>query len=192
MVLAGEAVSNAGRSIAAAASEELAVRSSWEIVDGAEWEWHAPISLQRVKLGICRLEENEEVRYELFDFNSSTPRNVSFAVRGAELLVWVNGHPLARSPKKNISYDSANNKWYPCAKLQEKGNTIIFSPFTTAPTNAASLLNPFGKVDLTEPADVEVVPAGGEPPKMSRLIAVSKDKFLVCWENNTVRMFERN
>jgi hypothetical protein len=191
-LLSGQAVTNVNKTIASAVSEEVALRASWEIVDGAQWEWHAPISLQRVKLGICKMEENEEVRYELFDFNSSTPRNVTFAVHGSELLVWVNGHPLARSPKKDITYDSAKNKWYPCAKLQEKGNTVIFSPFTTTPLSDVSLLNPFGKVDLTEPVEAEAVPVVPETPKISKLTQISKDKFLIQWENNAVRVFERN
>lgn len=77
----------------------MVVRSSWEVVDGAQWEWHAAISLQHVKLGLCRVEDNEEMRFQLLDFNSSTPRNVTFAVQGNQLLVWVNGHPFARTPK---------------------------------------------------------------------------------------------
>jgi hypothetical protein len=70
--------------------------------------------------------------------------------------VWVNGHPLARSPKKDISYDSLKNKWYPCAKMQQKGNTLIFSPFTTVPQNNISIYNPFGKVDTTQPVETEI------------------------------------
>jgi hypothetical protein len=48
--------------------------------------------LQGVQLGICKLTETEELQYELFQFNSSTARTVSFAVEEEQLLVWVNGN----------------------------------------------------------------------------------------------------
>jgi len=40
--------------------------------------------------------------------------------------------------------------------MQQKGNTLIFSPFTTVPQNNISIYNPFGKVDTTEPVEAEI------------------------------------
>lgn len=146
-----------------------------------------------MKLGLCRVDENEETKFELIDFNSSTPRNVTFAVAGGKLLVWVNGHPFTRTKKEDLVYGGAKNRWYPCAKLQDRGNTIIFSPFTTVPLGTASALNPFGRLYLDEPAiESAPVPAEGNTPKATRLIQLSKDKFLVQWENSSVRVFYRN
>jgi hypothetical protein len=149
VLLSGEVIANVNKNIASASSDEVALRASAEIVDGSQWEWHAPISLQKVKLGICKIDDNDEVNYELFEFNSSTPRNVTFSVQGKNLYVYVNGHPPTKNPSKLINYDSAKNKWYPCAKLEEKGNTIIFSPFTTMSPTTASQLNPFGAINLS-------------------------------------------
>lgn len=135
-----------------------------------------------MKLGICKIDDNEEQKYELFEFNSSTPRNVTFAVQGNQLLVWVNGHPLTKNPFKNIDYDSSKNKWYPCAKLQEKGYTIIFSPFTTFNPTTASRLNPFAKIELAEPIDEAAIDTTGiATPKITKLIQISKDNLLVQW-----------
>jgi hypothetical protein len=122
------------------------------------------------------------MRFELLDFNSSTPRNVTFAVQGNQLLVWVNGHPFARTPKQPLLYDSAKNKWYPCAKLQDKGNTVIFSPFPTIALTTASPLNPFRRLYLDEPPiETAPVPVSEFSPKMTRLIQLSKDRFLIQW-----------
>lgn len=129
VVLAGEVVANVGRSIVSASSEECVVRGTGEVVDGSAWEWFAPISLQKIKLGICKIEENEEVAYELFEFNSSTPRTVSFRVEGDQLTVLVNGHPPAKNPSKKIGFKSGKGQWFPCAKIEEKGNSLVFAPF---------------------------------------------------------------
>lgn len=58
VVVSGEAVVNVARSIVSANSEECVVRGSAEVVDGSVWEWFAPISLQKIKLGICKIQEN--------------------------------------------------------------------------------------------------------------------------------------
>lgn len=129
VVLSGEVVANVHRSIVSISSEESVVRGTSEVVDGSAWEWFAPISLQKIKLGICKIEENEEVTYELFEFNSSTPRTVSFRVEGDQLKVLVNGHPPAKNPSKKISFEIGKNKWFPCAKIEEKGNSLVFAPF---------------------------------------------------------------
>lgn len=146
-----------------------------------------------MKLGICRVDENEEIRFELIEFNSSTPRNVTFAVVESKLLVWVNGHAFTRTKKEDLLYDCGKNKWYPCAKLQDRGNTIIFSPFTTIPLGFASALNPFGSLHLCEPPiEKASIFASELTPKVTKLIQLSKDKFLVQWENSSVRIFYRN
>lgn len=58
VVVSGEAVVNVARRIVSANSEECVVRGSAEVVDGSVWEWFAPISLQKIKLGICKIQEN--------------------------------------------------------------------------------------------------------------------------------------
>jgi hypothetical protein len=57
-VISGEIVSNVHKNVVSANSDETILRSSVEIVDGSNWEWYAPISLQKIKLGICTIEEN--------------------------------------------------------------------------------------------------------------------------------------
>jgi hypothetical protein len=105
-----------------------------------------------VQLGICKLTDTDELQYELFQFNSSTARTVSFAVEEEQLLVWVNGNKPTKQHSKAITYDSAKNKWYPCVKLEEKGNTVIFLPFSTLhPSNGSSPYNPFNKIQLKWP-----------------------------------------
>lgn len=55
VVVSGEVVANVARSIVSAGSEECVVRGTNEVVDGSAWEWFAPISLQKIKLGICKI-----------------------------------------------------------------------------------------------------------------------------------------
>jgi hypothetical protein len=76
-------------------------------------------------------------------------------VEGDQLRVWVNGNKPSKVHSKTITYDSVKNKWYPCVKLEQKGNTIIYLPFSTlAPSSGSSIYNPFGKLYLNEPAQL--------------------------------------
>ena len=58
VVVSGEVVANVARSIVSAGSDECVMRGTAEVVDGSVWEWFAPISLQKIKLGICKIQEN--------------------------------------------------------------------------------------------------------------------------------------
>jgi hypothetical protein len=56
--VSGDIIANVNKTIVSTSSEEAILRSPVEIVDGSHWEWYAPISLQKIKLGICKIEEN--------------------------------------------------------------------------------------------------------------------------------------
>ena len=58
VVVSGEVVANVARSIVSSGSEECVVRGTNEVVEGSAWEWFAPISLQKLKLGICKIKDN--------------------------------------------------------------------------------------------------------------------------------------
>jgi hypothetical protein len=78
-------------------------------------------------------------------------------VQGDQLLVKVNGYPLSKNSSRTISYDSVKNKWFPCAKLEEKGNTIIYTPltFSTNSTIQTEYQLVFGKHELdAEPEEL--------------------------------------
>lgn len=103
--------------------------------------------------------------------------------------MWVNGHPLNKGSSKTISYDSGKNKWYPCVKLQEKANTIYFSPFTSFRPNAASPLNPFAKIDLSEPVEQPALNSPLDTLKITKIVQLSKDRLMIVWDNNSLRIF---
>jgi hypothetical protein len=42
-----------------------------------------------------------------------------------------------------VKYDNDKNLWYPCVKISEKGNTVIFNPFASKNSVGASIINPF-------------------------------------------------
>lgn len=88
------------------ADSEASVRTDVEIVDGSQWEFHAPICLSKIKLGLCKIAEDGREEYCLLDFCATNPRTVSFIIKGNQLSALVNGRSPLPQHIQTITYDS--------------------------------------------------------------------------------------
>lgn len=65
--------------------------------------------------------------------------------------VYINGNKPKKNHVKSIKYDD-KNKWYPCVRMEGKGNTIVYLPFSTYNTAIGmNKYNVFGDKEIKTP-----------------------------------------
>jgi hypothetical protein len=193
LALDGETLTNLDSNIASVIHDEVTIRSTESVVPGSFWEWHAPLGLSQIELGVCSATlENEPLNYELMEFNSSTARTVTFGLSEGTLQVWVNGTKPNKKSSRNVSCDRSKEKLFPCAKLKGKGNTIVFSPFLTTSVSSISSYNLFGDALLQPPEEPKETAVEPSNNKLTKLVQLSPDRMLLVWQDNRIQLLVRN
>lgn len=109
------------------------------------WEFNAPISLNDIVLGVCRLDEDKKTVKKEVSFTASTSRTVTFMLKDKMIQTWVN----QSVPNKNNKIDLGEDKfeWYPFVQIKADGVTVVFNPSANEPNSQITKYNPYNLID---------------------------------------------
>ena len=107
------------------------------------WEIICPNRCFGIAVGVVKdkwnIPENKmnKNKYELFEFNTSTSRTIGINLDFGknEIKVYFGGK-LQETQIRKLE----NGTWYPCVKIKDKGNYVVFNPFATHYTQTSNYI----------------------------------------------------